>query len=206
MKAVVIFANSVKNHNHCVAGKEVDTQIWIRPVSDCDGGALSCEQCLAENIHGKFKVSPLQKIEMGLAQPVPLINQPENHLISGKIWQQKYNINKNEIPHYLDAPDSLWGAGNKVEYAQIEGGLIKIDQSLYLVRVGNLQLTKVNSKRRATFEYNGVPYDLPATDPNFDQQLEKPNNQQILCVSLGEKFDPDDGNNYSCYKIVAAIL
>lgn len=203
---IVIFANSVKHGKHCVAGKLVHSNKWIRPVSNIEGAELSNQQCLYENPHGRFKVKPLQKIEMNLSQHVPLINQPENYLISDEIWQQKYKIESNEILNYLDTPDSIWGTENKVNYAEIENKTIDISQSLYLIKVSNLQLSKVDGKRRASFCYANVNYDFPVTDTNFEQQLKKPDNQQILCISLGEKFDPSGGSDYSCYKIVATIL
>ncbi|HFB64960.1 MAG TPA: hypothetical protein ENJ60_05390, partial [Aeromonadales bacterium] len=103
---IVIFANSVKHGKHCVAGKVVNSHQWVRPVSDAGGGELSDQQCLYENPHGRFKVKPLQKIEMNLAQYVPLISQPENYLVSDKIWRQHYRIDRNEIQNYLDTPDS----------------------------------------------------------------------------------------------------
>ena len=203
---IVIFANSVKHGRHCVAGKLVNSHQWIRPVSDMEGAELSDQQCLYENPHGRFKVKPLQKIEMNLSRHAPLISQPENYLISDEIWQQRYRIESNEISSYLDTPDDLWGAGNRVNYAQIDSRIINIDQSLYLIQASNLRLTKVDNRRRASFSYAGINYNLPVTDPNFEQQLTEPDNQQILCVSLGEKYDPSGGNNYSCYKIVATIL
>ncbi len=93
-----------------------------------------------------------------------------------------------------------------MNYAQIESKMIDIGQSLYLIQASNLQLSKIDGRRRATFRYAGINYVLPVTDPNFEKQLEEPDNQQILCVSLGEKYDPSGGDNYSCYKIVATIL
>ena len=203
---IVIFANSVKHGKHCVAGKVVNSHQWIRPVSDMEGAELSGQQCLCENPYGKFKVKPLQKIEMNLSRPAALLSQPENHLISDQIWQQKYRIEESEISNYLDTPENLWGTGNKVEYSEIENKNIHIDQSLYLIQTSELQLSKVGDKRRATFNYAGIKYDLPVTDPKFDEQLATPENQQILCISLGEKFIPAGSNNYSCYKIVATIL
>lgn len=203
---IVIFANSVKNGKNCVAGKVVNSHKWIRPVSNKNGSALSDQQCLYGNPQKRLKVKPLQKIEMNLSQHVPLINQPENHLILDQIWQQRSKIEENEISNYLDTPESLWGKGNKVIYAQIENRTIDIAQSLYLIQASNLKLSKIDGKRRATFSYAGINYDFPVTDPNFDKQLVESKNQQILCVSLGERYKPKDGNNYSCYKIVATIL
>lgn len=204
---IVIFANSVKHGKHCVAGKMINTQKWVRPVSDIHGAELSDTQCLYENPHGRFKVKPLQKIEMNLTQHAPLINQPENYVSSDQIWQQRYRIKDAEITNYLDAPDTLWGTENRVNYAQIEANIVNIEQSLYLVQVSDLQLNKtVDGKRRAVFNYAGISYDLPVTDPNFEKLLDDPQYQQILCVSLAEKYDPAGGVNYSCHKIVATVL
>lgn len=203
---IVIFANSVKHGKHCVAGKDVNSHQWVRPVSDAGGAELSDQQCLCENPYGRFKVKPLQKIEMNLSQHVPLLSQPENYLISNEIWQQRYRIKRHEIQNYLDTPDSLWGPGSRVSYAQIGNNIIDITQSLYLVQAADLHLSMVDGRRRAMFSYAGINYDLPVTDPNFEKQLAEPDNQGILCVSLGEKYDPAGGNNYSCYKIVATIL
>jgi len=204
---IVIFANSVKHGKHCVAGKVVGTQQWIRPVSDVSGTELSDTQCLYANPHGKFKVKPLQKIEMNLLQHAPLASQPENHIISDQLWQQRHRIEDTDITSYLDTPETLWGAENRVNYAQIEAKIVNIDQSLYLVRVDDLQLSKTtDGKRRAVFNYAGIGYNLPVTDPNFESLLAEPQHQQILCVSLGEKYDPAGGENYSCYKIVATVL
>ena len=204
---IIVFANSIKHGKHCVAGKVINTQHWVRPVSDINGAELSEMQCLYENPHGKYKVKVLQKIEMTFDQHVPLINQPENYLISGRIWRQRYNLDESEIVNYLDTPESLWGTGNRVIYAQIEARMVNIEQSLYLVQVNDLELKKSSDdKRRATFNYAGINYDLPVTDPNFERLLAEPEHQQILCISLGEKHDPAGGENYSCYKIVATIL
>lgn len=206
-KVIVVFANSVKHGKHCVAGKEIQTKQWIRPVGDAGGAELDRNQCVCVNPYGKYPVKPLQKVEIDIAAHSPLINQPENYLVGNGEWNQRYKIEAPEVAHYLDAPDTLWGTGNRVAFSQIESGAINIEQSLYLVKVFDLNIYKnMDNKRRASFSYNGNSYDLPVTDPNFENHLHNPQHQSVLCVSLGEKYDPDDGENYSCYKIVATII
>ena len=205
-KVIVVFANSVKHKKHCIAGKEIQTKQWIRPVGNSAGAELDYNQCICENPYGKFPVKLLQKVEIDLAENTPLANQPENFLIGSGLWTQKYRIEEYEIVHYLDKPDSLWGTGNRVAFYQIDNGTIKIEQSLYLVKVENLEIYKNMDKRRASFSYNGNHYDLPVTDPNFEKYIQNPKYQSILCVSLGEKYDSAGGENYSCYKIVVAIF
>ncbi len=199
--SVVILANSVKHGKNCIAGKDLNTNQWIRFVADETGKELSSYQSKASNPYGSYPVKPLQKIEAGIGKHAPLINQPENYLIDGSEWKQNYKISKNQLHNFLDNPDDLWGNGNKVNCTDIKSGYKKIQQSLYLVKVDRLKLsTNSYGKRRAAFEYNGIKYDLPATDRNFDQITD--NNESlegVLCLSLGEPY------NGSCYKIVAGI-
>lgn len=206
-KVIVVFANSVKHGKHCVAGKDVQTKQWIRPVGDSAGAELDHNQCACVNPYGKYTVKPLQKVDIDLSAHSPLENQPENFLVGSGEWTQRYKIEPHEVAHYLDTPDTLWGTGNRVDFSQIENGTINIEQSLYLVKVVDLEIYKnTDNKRRASFLYNGNNYDLAVTDPNFENHVQNPQHQSVLCVSLGEKYDPAGGENYFCYKIVATII
>lgn len=201
-KTIVILANSVKHNQHCVAGKCLSSGQWVRPVSTPEGAELTHDQSTYTNPHGHYIVKPKQKIEMVLASSVPLINQPENFLISDQRWVQRYKIDDNELTGFLDNPVNIWGESNSVDYLDITQNRIIIDQSLYLVQVDSLQLYKNKyDKRKAKFIYNSTSYDLPVTDPNFDQKVNEIDDVLgILCISLGEEYQG------SCYKLVATIF
>lgn len=199
---IVVLANSVKHGQHCIAGKCLNTGRWIRPVSNKLGAELTHDQAKYQNPYGTFGVKPLQKIRMGFTQHVPLPHQPENYLIDGNLWQQNYSIGLVELPNHLDGPADLWGEGNRVPHAQITQGLYVVSQSLYLVQVDGLSLyTTDDDRRRASFTYNGINYDLAVTDPKFDEiEREQREVTGILCISLGEEYQ-----GY-CYKLVATIF
>lgn len=137
-KTIVILANSVKHGQHCVAGKDVITKRWIRTVSDKDGCELSHEQAKCENPYGIFPISLLQKVEIDFSTAAPLINQPENFIITDNIWIQKYKLDMHELASYLDNPISLWsngssslnGQNDRVEYQNILEKSVIISQSL----------------------------------------------------------------------------
>lgn len=201
-RTIVILAKSVKHHNNCVAGKCVNTGEWIRPVSTPQGAELTDDQVRYENSYGTFHVKTLQKIEMQFTKHVPLVNQPDNYLISDVRWRQRYRIPKNELINHLDHPEDIWGKSDHVTFDLIINGDINIEQSLYLVKVENLKLYKnIFDKRRASFIYNEMQYDLSVTDPNFDKWIcNEERFEEILCISLGENF------RGKCYKIVATIF
>jgi len=199
---IVILANSFKHNQHCVAGKCAETKKWLRPVADATGSALSHTQVQYENPYGKFTVKPKQKIIIGFSSYAPLPNQPENHIVNNSVWQQNYSISDNELIHYLDMPDDLWGENDRVLYSKITSKSITINQSLYLVKVDKLSLYKnQHNKRRATFRYNNINYYFAVTDPQFDKIVTKNLGvSSILCISPGENFE---GN---CYKLVATVF
>ncbi|WP_110690564.1 dual OB domain-containing protein [Salinicola endophyticus] len=199
---IVILANSVKHHQHCVAGKCTATGQWVRPVSDANGAELSHAQAQCQNPHGTFNVKPLQKVLMGFSTHVPLAHQPENYVIDGSMWRQNYRISDGELNQYLDQPGDIWGHADRVPHALILSGQIVVGQSLYLIAVDNLNLYRnQHDRRRASFSYRGTGYDLAVTDPNFDRITQ--NNEEvkgILCVSLGEEYQGD------CFKLVATVF
>ena len=203
-RTIVVLANSVKHHQHCVAGKCIVSGEWIRPVSNIQGAELSNSQVQYSNQYGTYSAKVLQKMEMSFTSHVPLLNQPENHLISGNLWKQRYKIDEHELLELLDYPDDLWGAGDSVIYRFITSGAVNIPQSLYLVAVENLRLYRNHrNKRRGSFSYNGINYDFAVTDPRFDQLTGGEENLQgILCISLGEHFEEQG----KCYKLIASIF
>lgn len=209
IKTIVVLAKSIKHGKYCVAGKDINSNEWVRPVSDINGAELSEEQCKCTNDqwqqrgNSPYSSNVLKKIEIRFLQHAPLPNQPENYIISDQVWQHRFNIKAHEIQNYLDEPETLWGDDSRIAFSLIENNADSIQQSLYLVKVDNLTLYKnEEDKRRASFYYKGRNYDLSVTDPNFDNILKdgSQNLKGILCISLGENY-----NGY-CYKIVATIF
>lgn len=220
-KTIVILANSVKHNQHCVAGKDIATKDWIRPVSNANGSELTHNQIICENPYGKYPIKVMQKVEIEFLQKAPLINQPENYIITNTIWLQRYNLGRNELDSYLDNPEILWanmnssvqGENDKVSYEDIEKGHVIITQSLFLIKVNNPEVIVItnimNNKRiRIRFVYKGINYNLAVTDPSVWEEFSyrdigeyQLNETKYLCISLGEAF-----NDGFCYKLVAAIL
>ena len=149
----------------------------------------------------------LKVLKIEVTKSCPLPHQPENYLIAGNVWEQVSPFKFEEIPsNFLGYPVDLWGVSDRVDANAIKQ--IAISQSLYLVKVENLQTEVIidenqDTRRRVSFDYNSIHYDLACTDPNFDaiQNGQKAHNN-ILCISLGELFDATGCH----HKIVAGIF
>ncbi|WEV50186.1 hypothetical protein OZX61_12575 (plasmid) [Acinetobacter sp. ESL0695] len=211
IKEIVVFANSVKHKNSCVAGKYINSKEWVRPVYDNNGGEIPVDQTkiLNQKTNKTWNLKVLQKIKIDVSHSAPLKHQPENWVINRSQWTDHYKISLDDALNYLDYPKDLWGDGNRISYHDISANKIKIDSSLYLIKVENLNLYVVEKndkkKGRAKFMYNGIEYDLAVTGREFFPIIEENNEcffkKAILCISLGEIH-----TDYYCYKLVASII
>lgn len=204
---MVILANSIKHGQCCVAGKNLSDGQWVRPVANERGAELSRNQILVSDYSESVSARPMQKVSMNLKKHVPLKHQPENFCVDSSRWRQTGAITVRELEDYLDHPKDLWGPYDRVAYERIESGVVRVSQSLYLIRVDQLRLYRnSDNKRRASFNYQESKYDLAVTDPKFDMLMNAQEGcSNIICVSLGEPFY-GNSDKASCYKIVAAIF
>lgn len=212
LKEIIVFANSVKHGNSCVASKCTRTHEWIRPVSDSKGSAIleSQTKILNERKGTKWPLKTLQKVRINLSEHAPLANhQPENYIIThGDQWTDHFKISVADADNYLDNPDDLWGDDSRVNYELIKNQEVKVSNSLYLIKLKKLEpykeLRDGEIKRRAKFLYNHINYDFAVTAREFDDLIRQDQkvtlNNVIICTSLGESY-----NGY-CYKLVASII
>lgn len=209
-KDILILANSIKHGGKCIAGRDINTDEWFRIVSTADGDQIPSNIAKYNNCYGTQNLYPLKVIRVHYTSTVPLPAQPENILNdTTHIWEQvdPYRKDISELNDFLEYPADLWGTGNSINDADVMSGAININQSLYLVKVEQLELLRVveeeKTRRRAKFVYNGVEYYFPVTDPSFDRIYNGESPQHsILCISLGENFSANNRH----YKIVAGIF
>ncbi len=220
-KTLLILANSFKHGQQCVAGKEVASGRWIRPVADDAGKELSGEQTRCGSPFGDCRANVLQVVEIPFDRAAPLVNQPENHVIGPEPWVLKRRVDRLALSPFLDDPDLLWciresgpnGVRDRVSHARILSGEAAVPQSLYLIRPekakGVVKIHPDGKRRvRVRFVHRGLVYDLPATDPHaWRVFLSRGEGEYLLdegtllTISLAAKFT--DGY---CYKVVASVL
>lgn len=215
-REIIILANSAKKGGHCVAGKDIKTGEWIRPVSSVGGGELSREQVTLVSSNYAWTAKTLNKVIISFDSHVPQSNQPENYLIDSSSWKPNFKFNRENLDQYLDTPEHLWMYGRKkdrVDARLFEHGLIPNHQSLYLIKVESIRYEVIlnstgHQRIKGTFEYNGTEYTFNVTDPAYCQHKNGPlghsfiEYNKYLCLSLGEKFEATG----ECFKLVAAVM
>ncbi|MGC6409042.1 dual OB domain-containing protein [Bisgaard Taxon 45] len=200
-KTIIILAKSIKNGHFCIAGKDIKTHEWIRPVSTQEGGAITEEQSKLtfEGARSSYSCKLLHQAEISFSSHVAQKYHPENYLIDGSQWIHKYNYNSEELNNLLDYPNDLWVKETRIPVDT------PVTSSLYFIKVSDLKLYRDhNGKRRTDFIYKNFQYkSIPCTDPSFDGRLMNDHifyENAFIVLSLGE---PYKGFHY---KLVASIF
>jgi hypothetical protein len=215
VKTIVCLANSRKNRERCIAGKEISNGVfgdWIRPVSNRPDGAISLkEQAYDDNGEPRL----LDLIEIPLQTAKPSLYQKENWLIEpGAQWRKKGRADVESLRRLATPFGPLWINGHSSKGG--ENDCIPIEQTQQLV--SSLILAYVEEmvlkvayfngapRVRAVFSLGGTRYSLSVTDPEaFGKYLVNGETEcglrnSYLTISLGEEYQ---GNTY---KLVAAII
>lgn len=231
-KTILILANSIRRNHRCIAGREASNEghqwrvgAWVRPVSSTGEGEVMASQSQCED---GSQPAVLDVITIPLTGPAPCDHQPENYHIDPATRWVKVGRVAQDLSAILEGPTSLWlqpaTRTDRIHSSVLNRG--QDFQSLYLIRPVGLRFRiweemnpfrgHQHRQRRALFEYSGVQYDLPVTDPTMDQRhftpfpvLNQPPRDVLptsperclLVVSLAAPFT--DGYHY---KVVATVL
>jgi len=216
-KRLLCLAASRKHHGYCVAGKDVNSGEWVRPISARPGHEISYVERLTAEGH---RCDLLDVIDVSLTQGVPTAFQVENHLNNQAVrWQLAGTGTYDQAAAMLDPEQHLWLNGhssyNGLNDQVPEADATEMTDSLRLIRVPSLTLLVHSeggvfapAKRvvRAQFELLGETYWLKLTDPALENELRGQGDgayeyeNAIMCISLGETF-----NGYA-YKLVASVI
>jgi hypothetical protein len=207
----VCLANSLKEGGRCVAGIELDANHrpvfhnglpkWIRPVCPTDHGEIP--------IHHTIAFDLLDILEMNVTGSKAEGYQSENVSFDPP-FTKVGALEISSLAPLCDHRNTLFGNYGK---AIAVDSIAALDHSLVLIRTHKLKAEfRTNPSRknkpqlRAGFEYHSTYYDLPVTDPIFQERIlnhscDLPDEDPIyLCVSIGI---PWEGWHY---KLVAGVF
>lgn len=211
-RRIVILANSFKGGERCIAGIDINSGEWVRPVSPPAGGAVGRNR---RNIDGR---EPLlgEVVEISFIGPGPDRGcQPENRLLNQVPWQHVRHMPVEEILTYCEANDIiLHNHDDCVEAGYFETIPLLQWQSLQLIHSENVHFysTIWDGKRRwrSRLQYGGArTLDIKLTDPVLVERLsrgEQISHNCILTISLAGPWSPDGIQPMRCYKLVAGVI
>ena len=217
-KNIICLAKSLKHGGYCIAGKEVDSGNWVRPVSNREDEEIRPEDCVCE---GEVTPGLFDVLSIPLLEPRPTSYQQENHLIDQtQKWTKLRNVIWDDVMKEIDdIQGPLWSNSSSTYYGIhdriSEVNLNQFSSSLALIKPTDLKICveiegaefgNPRKKTRADFRYNNHHYKIAVTDPVIKEKFwphlgQHPiGNPSLICVSLGEIHE-----GYA-YKLAAAII
>jgi hypothetical protein len=210
MCRLVCLANSERAGGQCIAGIDLDTGEWIRPVPK-DSDAVPTARCF---VNRSF-LSPLDIMEIELVAPkeVPKY-QRENRIIRKWGFSVTSRMKRSALAKYCDNT-------SPVLHSDDDRVATEVLEAKTPVEWASLQLVMPNSclfepdywnqnRWRARFKVGGKEYYLKITDSSTTRRLlagEKLSKNVILTVSMTKPWAPADGSKpLMCYKLVAAVI
>lgn len=204
MAKIVCLANSFKRGGRCIAGIDLKTNRWIRPIGRGDEGAIGRERL----INGaEPKLLDIVELPLG-ATADDLGCQPENRILLLDPWRKVGVIEKDDVIRYTEDTDRLLHNFDKnVPLSQFESNIPKTEwKSLQLIHVKNARFSKNPwDKIECNFFYSGHWYLLPAPCPEAEQHIGS-KADYVLTISLGGPFRRKQQDDLCCWKMVAGVI
>ena len=216
MTRIVVLANSWKHHDWCLAGIDLDTCKWIRPVTGLDDGRVPKNSM---KLGGHFpKLLDVLEIPLGSAGP-DFGFESENRTILPGRWRLRGKMTPKAIEKYASQPYYILHNGKKyVTQRELQKKPFNKRVTLQLIRLDNFKVR--DARRNATYKPNwkgailsgGRRIEVGITDPDYFEMLNrghKPSQSCFLTMSLGMPYKPPDwpeNEEPVCWKLIAGVI
>lgn len=209
MARIICLANSTRPGGRCIAGIDIDTEKWVRPVSRYNNRAITWDM---RNIEGE-EPEILDVIEIPLEDHGPDEGcQPENRLVKPGKWRIVDQKRPRQMLKYCDDDSTILHSGTDSVLATFFENLPRKKwKSLQLIRNKNVSFhLDYLGKRRAFFRDGKRQYlELAVKDPVFLNKLVKEEDVSsdcIMTISLAGPWAPSITEPKRCYKLVAGVV
>jgi hypothetical protein len=216
MTRIVVLANSWKHHDWCLAGIDLDTGKWVRPVTNLDDGRIPKKYM---RLGGHFP-ELLDVLEIPLHSTGPDFGfESENRTILQGRWLLRNRMTPKDLENYAQRTRYvLHNRGKYVTTRELQRKPFAMRVTLQLIRVDNFIVR--DARRETTDKHNwkgtilsgGRKLDVGITDPVFIERLNsdcKPSPSCFLTISLTMPYKPpdwDEDEEPVCWKLIAGVI
>jgi hypothetical protein len=207
MSKIVCLANSYKHSGRCIAGIDIDTGEWIRPIGNCYEGAVGDERL----INGQEpQILDLLDIPIGSSADASGC-QPENRKLNDGLWTKLRPVSVKDVEQYIQNTQYLlYNCDKKVDPHIFKNMPTEKRKSFQLIRVTGetFELNHWN-KPLCSFTYSGTSYKLKVTDPIIISKIQNGENISqncLLTISMATPYQPKSYDKPYCWKMVAGVI
>ncbi|MFA4824395.1 MAG: hypothetical protein WC593_04475 [Methanoregula sp.] len=228
-KNIIILANSRRHDGHCIAGKDLSTGEWIRPINilgrgkpRLDQSAFSGEDFIALNV-AKSGPQLLDCVRISFGDPCGDYCQPENISIDGKPWTPLPPFIPRKVFGLIDDFTTLFigkddqnsdhYSAEEIQASPLKSSLnfIRLTHSINKTEIVHTTSIKGNPQHRLKFEYDSRTYNLAITDKGYENTISQSKNEDgkiiddcFITIGVGEGFPI--GNAVYHYRLIVGII
>jgi len=216
MTRIVILANSWKNQHWCLAGIDLDTGKWVRPVTGLDDGRIRKADM---KLGGYFPVL-LDVLEIPLDSSGPDFGfESENRTILPGRWYQRGKLTPKDVFKYAKRPYCVLHNHKKyVNPKELQKKPFEKRVTLQLIQVSKFKVRDARRKSTEKPGWKGIissgrrDIEVGITDPIFFDKLNKghkPSSFCLLTMSLSMPYKPPDWSEDEdsvCWKLIAGVI
>ncbi len=207
MAKIICLANSLKHRDRCIAGIDVSTGKWIRPVSNLDDGRVSRDVCLVNGEEPKL----LDILEIPLADSSPGY-ECENRLILPGQWKLEGKASASDLVAYCESEILYKQWTNSVPFSFLQELAPENRRTLQLIRIPKINLRKYNDtgKWEASFPVTNLQSTkAKITDLAFIERLNNGTDisqECLITISLAQPWRKSPSEELACWKLIAAVI
>lgn len=221
-REIVILANSRKHGGRCIAGIDMETNEWIRPINDVV--VRPDPTVFMPNDFGSYfgeTFGPLLRdiVKIGFTKKNPLRHQPENELIDRKKWFKAGRLSIPSLKRLKDTNECDWIFDCEYPTDRIPADKIQnnpISTSLTLLHLNRadhepmIRHTTTQAghlQTRLAFDYEDHRFDLSLTDVTYPILKKNYTDEQLVhdfcaTIGLGELYPTTD----AYHKLVVGFI
>jgi len=213
---IVVLANSWKHDGWCLAGIDLDTGKWVRPVTGLVDGRIPKTHMKL----GGYFPALLDILEIPLGSSGPDFGfESENRTISPGRWYHHGKLTPEDIRKYIKRP--YYVLHNSMKYVnpkELQQKPFEKRETLQLIQVDGFTVRDTQEKGTDKNNWKGIipsgrrNIDVKITDPIFFDKLNnghKPSSFCILTMSLSMPHRPSHWNKDEepvCWKLIAGVI
>ncbi len=216
MMRIVVLANSWKHNDWCLAGIDLETGKWVRPVTGMDDGRVPEKSIKL----GGYFPALLDVIDIPIDSTGPDFGfESENRTILPGRWYQRNKMTPKDIEKYAKQPYYVLHNHKKyVMPGELQQKPFVKRVTLQLIRVDKFKVRDTRRKSTDRHSWKGVilsggrELEVGITDPVYFERLNrghKPSPSCFLTMSLGMPYKPPDwdkGEEPACWKLIAGVI
>lgn len=213
-KILVILAKSAKNRNYCVAGIELSTNKWIRPISH-DEKIEDAVPAAALTYSDNTEAQILDVVEIDFEDtPAENAIQPENFFYKNSAWKKLGHWNLADVEKFcgFDSTDFIfYDDSRRLEIPTINNFDRK--KSLLLLPIENfsviIEIHNNAQKLQANFSYGGINYkNFSVGDIDLRKKFsDKPCGEFFVAEKAVATFSlTNPFRDNRCYKMIANLF